>query len=230
MKRNYVITLVVLGALGALAYTINRHQAPAEISPLSLNAEKVSRLDPALRSRPGSLPEMEASVLRLAAKLDESSERPEHDEAALLSLVQSLSPSSADALKAIALGEGRTHNERFLAVYLLSQRPEDFFEPLAEIAKADHAAFHHVAALDTMQEKQRIFEASLRVQALTALETVREEKKRLLDLFSWIEENHPNAQVQNFARVGRVGLVTKTPLIGAYIEAKSDNLTQALRN
>ena len=153
-----------------------------------------------------------------AGKLDHLSQNPTADELRLVALAEKLIQNDALALTELALDEQQSHNERFLAVYLLRKRANDFLPDLVKIAQSDSDALHAHPAPHTALEIKKSFEISLRVTVLSAIDSVKD-KKQVTSIFAEIEQHQANFTLRKIARIGRVGSQQNEALIDKYINS-----------
>ncbi len=133
--------------------------------PLSaLEAPSSSSLPAAPPPSPAPAATIQTDFLSLAAEMDKVGSS--FSESRLQELADRLSQAEAATFAALALNSSRSHNERFLAVFLLSQRPDAFADQLQAIAASRHPLLQAKPKAHSLEEKQRHFEEALRVQAL----------------------------------------------------------------
>jgi hypothetical protein len=176
---------------------------------------------------PGALP---PSFQREASALGRLTANPAASEARLQALANALNAATAHSLTDVALSGSYSHNERFLAAYLLSLRATDFRGNLEDFASADHELFHHRRHPHTLNELNYHFETSVRVAALAALDRV-SDREHAAQFFQKIESSHSNETIRKVARVGRVGALRGDALVDSYLTAKAEGaLNDATHN
>ncbi len=162
-----------------------------------------------------------AAIQVEAEAMDHLQAQPALQEQELAQIAQNLKASDGPILVGLALDTKKTHSERFLAAYLLGQRSADFLKELVQIAASKNSLLAEQPAPHTAALKNKVFEVSLRVEALKGMD--RENARRGAELaaaFKDIQSQSQNITVQRLARIGEVGAMNNMPLVEKYQEAK----------
>ncbi len=195
------------------------------IASVRLPVNTAAPASPRTISQPtnNSVTSVELKTAQLAQEMDRLQTSPRFDRETE-SFALSLNQEDAVTLRHIALNSGLSHNERFLAVFLLAQRPAEFTRDLEAIAASDSLVFSLRPTPHTEQELKRHFESSLRVQALSALDSLSPQGNQEAAFFASLQDKHSDGFVRKLARMGRVGAEQGRSLIAEYIEAKQNGV------
>jgi hypothetical protein len=221
--------ILLLGLAATAASRFDLGSTPTRNAPVAAShtAAIVAITPPPLLSAVSALPDLTAPSLlppsfkREASALDRVTSNPAASEKRLQALAAALNAAAAQALAGVALSSSYSHNERFLAAYLLSLRATDFRGNLEAIAAADHELFHHHHHPHTSAELNYHFETSVRVAALAALDRV-PDREHAAAFFRKVEASHSNETIRKVARVGRVGALRNEALVDSYLTAKAE--------
>ena len=114
-----------------------------------------------------------------------------------------LTPQQAAQLKLTALNENKKQEDRFVAVYLLGERAQEFKTELRSIALA----------------RPNGDDASIQIQAMVALEGLHDEK-----IFNEVRysQNHP--LIRRLAQMGAQGARMQQPFIQNYIDSQMSEI------
>ena len=146
----------------------------------------------------------------------------------LSALAESFSAVEMSQLKNVALNTSATHNERYLAVYLIGKRPIEFMPELREIAINSPEILFAPTEPHSLQEIRKNFEVTLRAAALSAIDSTNTVTDQT-DFFTSLLK-HKNITIQHLARVGLMGAYKHESLISAYVDAKIQGALNDIHN
>jgi hypothetical protein len=158
-------------------------------------------------------------ALDLAAKLDQTRDAALVD-AQIDKIIKELTLADAVQLQEIAEASTRTHNARYLAVFMLSERPEVFAHQLEDIGRSESEALNTKAEPHTLAETERHFEEGLRFQALASLDKLNAKGPREQKYFSDLKQSTTNPFIRKLAGMGSVGAGQGRSLIDEYKNVK----------
>jgi hypothetical protein len=159
------------------------------------------------------------SVLALAARLQNGDVTGSEFDAAVDGLTRRLTLADAAQLQDVALSTGRTHNARYLAVYMLSRRPADFSRQLEGVAAAESDLLATKPKPHSLQEVQKHFEEALHAQALAAIDQLNRGGDQERAFFTRLGATHSSPFIRKLARMGALGARQGQSLITQYINA-----------
>lgn len=155
-------------------------------------------------------------IMALATRMAHPGFDAEAVDAEVDKLARELTLADAVQLEEIAMSTERTHDARYLAVYLMAERPEVFAHQLEDIAASENGALTATAAPHTQLEQQRHFEEALRGQALSALDQLNPQGPREEGFFKGLQATHSSSFVRKLARMGALGARQGQSLITQY--------------
>ncbi|MGZ3662259.1 MAG: hypothetical protein ACXVCK_19310, partial [Bdellovibrionota bacterium] len=178
--RKILLAALAFSALAIFAASLAPTLVPSLIPPERTDSAVLQTKNaPAEAAIEGTTPTTQASgapeswlpsLQTEASALDQTTENPADSEHRLEEIANRLDPEDAKKLAAFAMNDLHSHNERFVAVYVLSKRTDDFLPQLESIAASDSPLFHRHHRPHTLDESNWHFEESLRVAALAAID------------------------------------------------------------
>lgn len=230
MKKWLIISAictVIFTGLCLLAY--NRAQAPnlsipaaptaSQATPAAANATQ-ALLSPSVMPAAGES-KISKSLRAQAKIMNHWNANVSQSEQELEAIIAGLTATEGKELAAMALDASRDKNQRFLAVYMLGQRAQDFIPELAAIAASKNAILASEPAPHTAALIAKNSEVSIRVEALKGLDSVvNGQGQNMAPIFQNVQNESPSITVRQLARIGYVGAVRGEPLVRKYIDSK----------
>lgn len=223
LSKRLLAAVLLLGSALASGYVLNQQNKVVRASDLLVGIQPASRKSSRSLDQTAQQGRLQAKAgvdmadptlgifgrgeyLNAVNSFDEVSENPLEADLKVLQLAQSLTPAEAIQLKDIVLNNHETMSRRWIAVYALGLRADDFAEELEDVVlQGAVSADPNLATEDQRDEVNLRQQALLRVEALIHLDGLAPQ-----GFYHKVAEFDANPLVRQLAETGKAAQSAET--------------------